>query len=43
MLQGRLHDVPTPVSEAIVAATRALAYDGGAPRSLDAGAVLAQL
>lgn len=43
VLQGRLHNVPTPVNEAVVAATRALAYDGGAPRSLDAADVLARL
>ena len=43
VLQGRLHGVPTPVNEAVVAATRALAYAGGAPRSLDAAEVLARL
>ncbi|HSU02839.1 MAG TPA: 2-dehydropantoate 2-reductase N-terminal domain-containing protein [Nocardioides sp.] len=43
VLQGRLHGVPTPVNEAVVAATRRLAYDGGAPRSLDAAEVLARL
>ena len=43
VLQGRLHGVPTPVNEAVVAATRALAYAGGAPRSLDASEVLASL
>ena len=43
VLQGRLLDVPTPVNEAVVAATRRLAYVGGAPRSLDAAEVLATL
>ena len=43
VLQGRLHGVPTPVNEAIVAATRQLAYAGGPPRSLDAAEVLASL
>ncbi len=43
VLQGRLHGVPTPVNEAIVAATRRLSYAGGAPRSLDAAEVLAVL
>jgi 2-dehydropantoate 2-reductase len=43
VLQGRLHGVPTPANEAIVAATRRLAYAGGAPRSLDAAEVLATL
>jgi 2-dehydropantoate 2-reductase len=43
VLQGRLLDVPTPVNEALVAATRRLAYDRGAPRSLDAAVVLASL
>lgn len=43
VLQGRLHGVPTPVNEAVVAATRHLATTGGAPRSLDAAAVLATL
>ncbi|NYE37188.1 2-dehydropantoate 2-reductase [Nocardioides cavernae] len=43
VLQGRLLGIPTPVNEAVVAATRALAYAGGAPRSLDAGKVLAAL
>ena len=43
VLQGRLHGIPTPVNEAIVAATRRLAYAGGAPRSLDAAPVLASL
>ena len=43
VLQGRLHGVPTPVNEAVVAATRRLAYSGGAPRSLDAAEVLAAL
>jgi 2-dehydropantoate 2-reductase len=43
VLQGRLHGVPTPVNEAIVAATRRLAYAGAAPRSLDAADVLATL
>lgn len=43
VLQGRLHGVPTPVNDAVVAATRHLAATGGAPRSLDAGAVLARL
>ncbi|PKH43604.1 2-dehydropantoate 2-reductase [Nocardioides alpinus] len=43
VLQGRLHGVPTPVNEAVVAATRRLAYAGSAPRSLDAADVLASL
>ncbi|WP_210439949.1 ketopantoate reductase family protein [Nocardioides xinjiangensis] len=43
VLQGRLLGLPTPVNEAVVAATRRLAATGGAPRSLDAGAVLAAL
>ncbi|MCW2737261.1 2-dehydropantoate 2-reductase [Nocardioides sp.] len=43
VLLGRLHGVPTPANEAVVAATRRLSYAGGAPRSLDAAAVLADL
>lgn len=43
VLQGRLHGVPTPVNEAVVAATRHLARTGGQPRSLDAAEVLASL
>jgi 2-dehydropantoate 2-reductase len=43
VLQGRLHGVPTPVNEAVVAATRLLTRSGGAPRSLDAASVLASL
>jgi 2-dehydropantoate 2-reductase len=43
VLQGRLLGIATPVNEAVVAATRALAYAGEAPRSLDAAAVLARL
>ena len=43
VLLGRLHGVPTPVNEAVVAATRHLARTGGAPRSLDATEVLASL
>ncbi len=43
VLQGRLHGVPTPVNEAVVAATRRLAAIGGAPRSLDAAEALASL
>ena len=43
VLQGRLHGVPTPVNEAVVAATRSLTRSGGAPRSLDAAPVLASL
>ena len=43
VLQGRLHGVPTPVNEAVVAATRGLVRSGGAPRSLDAASVLASL
>lgn len=43
VLLGRLHGVATPVNEAVVAATRALAYAGRAPRSLDAAEVLATL
>ena len=43
VLLGRLHDVPTPVNEAVVAATRSLAYAGAEPRSLDAAEVLRTL
>lgn len=43
VLQGRLLGLPTPVNEAVVAATRALAYAGGPARSLDAADVLARL
>ena len=43
VLQGRLLGIPTPVNEAVVAATRRLAYAGAAPRSLDAAEVLATL
>ena len=43
VLLGRLHGVPTPANDAIVAATRRLAYAGGTPRSLDATEVLASL
>ena len=43
VLQGRLLGVPTPVNEAVVAATRALAYAGDPARSLDAAEVLARL
>jgi len=43
VLQGRLQGTPTPANEAIVAATRGLTASGGAPRSLDAAAVLASL
>lgn len=43
VLQGRLHGIPTPANEAIVAATRGLTTSGGAPRSLDAASVLASL
>lgn len=43
VLLGRLHGVPTPVNEAVVAATRHLARTGGEPRSLDAAEVLASL
>ena len=43
VLQGRLLGVPTPVNEAVVAATRALAYASGPARSLDAAEVLARL
>lgn len=43
VLQGRLLGIPTPVNEAVVAATRALAYAGGPARSLDAAEVLARL
>ena len=43
VLRGRLHGVPTPVNEAVVAATRSLTRSGGAPRSLDAAPVLASL
>lgn len=43
VLQGRLLGLPTPVNEAVVAATRHLAATGGAPRSLDAAELLARL
>ena len=43
VLLGRLHGVPTPANQAIVAATRRLAASGAAPRSLDAAEVLATL
>jgi 2-dehydropantoate 2-reductase len=43
VLQGRLAGVPTPVNDAVVAATRWLTASGGAPRSLDAAEVLATL
>ncbi|GAA1926743.1 ketopantoate reductase family protein [Nocardioides hwasunensis] len=43
VLQGRLLGVPTPVNEAVVAATRHLATSGGPPRSLDAARVLRSL
>jgi 2-dehydropantoate 2-reductase len=43
VLQGRLLGIPTPVNEAVVTATRTLAYAGGPARSLDAAAVLARL
>ncbi|MBS2939308.1 ketopantoate reductase family protein [Nocardioides sp. J2M5] len=43
VLQGRLLGLPTPVNDAVVAATRSLAYAAGAPRSLDPAAVLATL
>lgn len=43
VLLGRLHDVPTPVNGAVVAATRSLAYAGAEPRSLDAADVLRAL
>lgn len=43
VLLGRLHDVPTPVNEAVVAATLSLAYAGAEPRSLDAAEVLRTL
>lgn len=43
VLQGRLLQVPTPASAAIVAGTRDLTATGGEPRSLDARAVLADL
>lgn len=43
VLEGRLLGLPTPVNEAVVAATRSLAYAGGAARSLDPAAVLATL
>jgi 2-dehydropantoate 2-reductase len=43
VLQGRLLGIPTPVNEAVVTATRALAYAGGPARSLDAAEVLARL
>jgi 2-dehydropantoate 2-reductase len=43
VLLGRLHGVDTPACEAVVAATRDLSRDGGAPRSLSADEVLARL
>ncbi len=43
VLQGRLQGVPTPVNEAVVEATRRLAYARAAPRSLDASELLATL
>jgi 2-dehydropantoate 2-reductase len=43
VLQGRLLQVPTPASAAIVAATRDLTATGGEPRSLDAPAALSDL
>lgn len=43
VLQGRLLGLPTPINEAVVAATRHLAATGGAPRSLDAAELLARL
>lgn len=43
VLQGRLLGVPTPVNEAVLAATRLLARTGRAPRSLDAAEALARL
>lgn len=43
VLQGRLLGIATPANEAVVAATRALAYAGGPARSLDAAEVLASL
>jgi len=43
VLLGRLHGVATPVNEAVVAATRSLAYAGAAPRSLDAAEILRTL
>jgi 2-dehydropantoate 2-reductase len=43
VLQGRLLGIPTPVNEAVVAATRTLAYAGGPARSLDAAEVLIRL
>ncbi len=43
VLLGRLHGVPTPACEVIVAATRGLARSGGPPRSLDPRRVLSEL
>lgn len=43
VLLGRLHGVPTPANEAVVAATRHLARTGAEPRSLDAATALAAL
>jgi 2-dehydropantoate 2-reductase len=43
VLQGRLLGIPTPVNEAVVGATRLLAYAGGPARSLDAAELLAAL
>lgn len=43
VLLGRLHGIPTPACEAVVAATRRLTLGGGEPRSLGAGTLLASL
>lgn len=43
VLLGRLHGIPTPACEAVVAATRALTLTGGEPRTLSAAEVLATL
>ncbi len=43
VLQGRLVGLPTPVNDAVVAATRALARSGRPPRSLDAAELLRSL
>jgi 2-dehydropantoate 2-reductase len=43
VLQGRLLGLPTPVNDAVVAATRALARSGRPPRSLDAAELLRSL
>ena len=43
VLLGRLHGVPTPVNELVQRVTNELAREGGAARSRDAAAALAEL